>query len=179
MVRGSRREVLGGVQRRAAPLLPTGGRREARAATRCLSLYGYPGNTGGKPRACEVGDSAAAAHHHYPRCRSRSDRAIDLARRAASTSPSAAATIERFMRMCQKWAKETGSCAGFLGQTPHDRPDVLEVRDAGAAGWVRGAHLEKHAAPLDRTGELRRFRRRCSSDRADESACDRTRSAAC
>jgi hypothetical protein len=48
--------------------------------------------------------------------------------------------------------------AGFLGQTLHDRPDVLEVRDAGAAGWVRGAHLEKHVpAPLDRTGELRRL----------------------
>jgi hypothetical protein len=34
--------------------------------------------------------------------------------------------------------------AGFLGQAPYDRPDVLKVRDAGPAGWVRGAYLEKH-----------------------------------
>jgi hypothetical protein len=43
--------------------------------------------------------------------------------------------------------------AGFLGQAPYDRPDVLKVRDAGPAGWVRGAYLEKHFD--ERTGRSR------------------------
>ena len=40
-------------------------------------------------------------------------------------------------------------------QAPHDRPDVLEVRDAGPAGWVRGAHLENRSKSAKKAARTR------------------------
>ena len=72
-----------------------------------------------------------------------SRRAIALARCAALGSPSAAETIEPFIRMCQERANESGSLK-LASSASWRTTDVLQVLDARSAGWMSSSELEQH-----------------------------------
>ena len=104
-----------------------------------------PGLYRGQTEGSQVGDSAATTHQ--PLC----PMAIEQQSRHRLGSPRGVdvAFGRRNDRALHEDVPGVGEGngvlnAGFLGQAPYDRPDALEVRDAGPAGWVRGAHLEKH-----------------------------------
>ena len=142
VVRGSRRELLGGAQRRVAPC----SRREDGAKR--VPLLDAASSTGTRAIPWANRGSARWATapppltNHYARWRSSSNRAIDLARRAASD----VAFGRRNDRALHEDVPGVGEGngvlnAGFLGQAPYDCPDVLKVRDAGPAGWMRGGRI--------------------------------------